>query len=121
MVTQEIANIFPDSTVDQEDALLSRMATWDMVAGFPVPRFPFFCGCGRAEVKLLSYNFLVSDKKENTDSLHRCCINMQCFDCSALHDFRVVLTKDEFDRMSDGLTARLYRWREVKRLIKVPA
>ncbi len=110
-------SFLPDGT-DQEDALIARMEMWDMVAGFPVPKIDHFCGCGASNIRMTSYNFFISDRKESTDYIWRCCINARCFECGHLHDYRVVLTEDEFKYRQRGeAPATTYLWREVKRLM----
>ncbi len=92
---------------------------WDIVEGFPLPRFKRVCGCGSSQRIMLSWSFT---RGHNADS-YRCCMNFICRDCGEVSAHRIPIAQDVFEMRSplgaDGeyQTSTVYMWREALEII----
>ena len=109
---------FPMNDGDSEVFKTLIEDAWDIVEGFPVPRFTMTCFCSSRTFHILSYNFFVGAITESV-SPYRCCIAFVCRVCSAVHDHRMVIPKEVFDMRSEGKVAFMYRWRDALNIMEM--
>lgn len=102
---------FPTNDGDAESVSELIEDAYEFIAGFPVPLFEMTCFCGSNQFHILSYNYFMGAITESAEP-YRCCMNYVCRGCSAVHDHRLVISKEIFDLRSNDRVAFMYRWRD---------
>lgn len=102
-------------TPEEVEKRVNEMWTFEK---FPRPKFEIKCPiCGSTEVMIRQWSF---DYKDSGGAKYRCNVSMKCTVCSCvLPTFGLVIPEELFKQhVTHKYRARIYHWREVKKILE---